>query len=67
MMTTSPSHQPAEQLLAKLTEQIARAIVLNPNQVQVNTASTESQIYIDLIVDPGDVGLMIGKRPQLKR
>jgi predicted RNA-binding protein YlqC (UPF0109 family) len=67
MMTTTPAHEPVAQLLAELAERIARAIVLKPDRVQVDLAVSELQIYINLVVDPDDMGLMIGRKGRVAK
>jgi predicted RNA-binding protein YlqC (UPF0109 family) len=67
MMTTTPTHEPVAQLLADLAERITLAIVLKPDRVQVDLAVSEVQIYISLVVDPDDMGLMIGRKGRVAK
>lgn len=67
MMTTTPAHEPVAQLLAELAERIARTIVLKPDRVQVDLAVSEVQIYISVVVDPDDMGLMIGRKGRVAK
>ena len=44
-----------------LVEQIARALVNNPDQVSITETSTESATVLELRVAPDDLGRVIGK------
>lgn len=45
----------------------SRTIVLKPDRVQVDLAVSEVQIYISLVVDPDDMGLMIGRKGRVAK
>jgi hypothetical protein len=47
--------------LKELTLQMARAVVNNPDRVQVEEVEGASMIVLELTVDPDDMGRIIGK------
>jgi len=48
--------------LQELVEMIAKALVDNPDDVQVSLLEGEQTSIIELKVDPGDLGKVIGKQ-----
>jgi predicted RNA-binding protein YlqC (UPF0109 family) len=49
----------------ELLEYLARALVDNPDAVEVTTVEGERSIILQLRVDPDDVGKVIGKRGRI--
>lgn len=48
--------------MKELIEQIAKAIVEKPEEVQVRAIEGEHAVVIELRVDPDDIGKVIGKQ-----
>jgi predicted RNA-binding protein YlqC (UPF0109 family) len=48
-------------ILKELTLQIARAVVVHPDRVQVEATGGTAMIVLELSVDPEDMGRIIGK------
>ena len=53
--------------MRELVEAIARALVDNPEQVQVQTVDGEQVTVLELRVHPSDVGKVIGKQGRTAR
>jgi predicted RNA-binding protein YlqC (UPF0109 family) len=53
--------------MKELVEVIARALVDDPAQVQVNEVHGESLTVLELRVGPGDLGKVIGKQGRTAR
>ncbi|HRF47700.1 MAG TPA: KH domain-containing protein [Anaerolineales bacterium] len=51
--------------MKELVEHIARALVDDPDQVQVTEVVTGADVLIELRVAPADMGRMIGKNGKL--
>ena len=54
-------------MLADLVERMAKALVDNPEQVQVTEMETENTLVIELNVAKEDVGKVIGKKGRTAR
>ena len=52
----------AENPMKELVEAIARALVDNPDQVQVRAVEGEQVTVLELRVDPNDLGKVIGRQ-----
>ena len=50
-----------------LVEQIAKALVDNPDKVQVNAIDGEQSMVLELRVDQSDLGKVIGKQGRTAR
>jgi predicted RNA-binding protein YlqC (UPF0109 family) len=48
-------------LLQELTSQMARAVVIHPDRVRVETTVGASMTILELSVDPEDMGRVIGR------
>ncbi len=46
---------------------LAKSLVDNPDQVQVNETENESAIVYELTVDPDDMGRVIGKHGKIAK
>ncbi|MGI6705419.1 MAG: KH domain-containing protein [Clostridia bacterium] len=53
--------------MGELVKMIARALVDNPEQVQVNEIEGEQSIIIELRVAPDDMGKVIGKQGRIAK
>ncbi len=53
--------------MRELIEQIAKALVDNPDQVKVNAIEGEQVTVLELRVDPSDLGKVIGKQGRTAR
>ncbi len=53
--------------MRELIEQIAKALVDNPDQVHVNAIEGEQVTVLELRVDPSDLGKVIGKQGRTAR
>ncbi len=53
--------------MRELIEQIAKALVDNPDQVKVNAVEGEQVTVLELRVDPSDLGKVIGKQGRTAR
>ena len=53
--------------LRALTEQIAKALVDQPDQVSVSQVESEQSTVLELTVAPGDLGRVIGKQGRTAR
>ncbi|MCH6552565.1 MAG: KH domain-containing protein [Candidatus Acidiferrales bacterium] len=53
--------------MRELIEQIAKALVDNPDQVHVNAVEGEQVTVLELRVDPSDLGKVIGKQGRTAR
>ena len=53
--------------MRELIEQIAKALVDNPDQVKVNAVEGEQITVLELRVDPSDLGKVIGKQGRTAR
>jgi uncharacterized protein len=53
--------------MRELVEAIAKALVDNPEQVQVQTVDGEQVTVLELRVHPSDVGKVIGKQGRTAR
>ncbi len=53
--------------MRELIEQIAKALVDNPDQVHVNAVEREQVTVLALRVDPSDLGKVIGKQGRTAR
>jgi hypothetical protein len=51
--------------MKELLEEIARALVDNPDQVQVRAIEGQQAIVLELRVHPSDVGKVIGTRGRM--
>jgi hypothetical protein len=51
--------------MKELLEEIARALVDNPDQVQVSAIEGQQAIVLELRVHPSDVGKVIGARGRM--
>ena len=54
-------------LIEELVGNIARALVDNPDEVQVNAVEGEQTTVVELRVDPEDLGKVIGKQGRTAR
>ena len=54
-------------LIEELVGNIARALVDNPDEVQVNAVEGEQTTVVELRVDPQDLGKVIGKQGRTAR
>jgi predicted RNA-binding protein YlqC (UPF0109 family) len=53
--------------MKELIEEIAKALVDNPDEVQVNTVEGEQVTVLELRVHPTDLGKVIGKQGRTAR
>ncbi len=53
--------------LRDMIEEIARSLVDNPDQVEVNEVQGEQTTVLELRVAPGDLGKVIGKQGRTAR
>ncbi len=53
--------------MKELIEYIAKNLVENPDAVEVNEIEGEKTTIIELAVDPGDIGRIIGKKGRTAR
>jgi len=53
--------------MRELVEMIARALVDNPEQVEVNQVEGEQSVIIELRVAPEDMGKVIGKQGRIAK
>jgi len=51
--------------MKELLEYLARALVDNPDRVEVTSVEGEKSIILQLRVDPDDVGKVIGKKGRI--
>ncbi len=56
--------EPTAHGLRELVEYIAKALVDDPDNVEVNLVESETSVIIELHVSPDDVGKVIGKGGQ---
>lgn len=54
-------------LMEELVLNIAKALVDNPDEVQVNAVEGEQTTVVELRVDPEDLGKVIGKQGRTAR
>mgnify|MGYP001212452246 FL=1 len=54
-------------LIKELVSNIAKALVDNPDDVQVNVVEGEQTTVVELRVDPDDLGKVIGKQGRTAR
>jgi hypothetical protein len=54
-------------LIEELVSNIAKALVDNPDDVQVNVVEGEQTTVVELRVDPDDLGKVIGKQGRTAR
>ncbi len=54
-------------LIEELVSNIAKALVDNPDEVQVNVVEGEQTTVVELRVDPDDLGKVIGKQGRTAR
>ena len=54
-------------LIEELVRNIARALVDNPDEVQVSVIEGEQTTVVELRVDPDDLGKVIGKQGRTAR
>jgi len=54
-------------LMEELVGNIAKALVDNPDEVQVNAVEGEQTTVVELRVDPQDLGKVIGKQGRTAR
>ena len=64
MLNHDPKQAVATQLKA-LTYQMVRAVVDNPDRVQVEDVGDAALIFLELDVAPGDIGRVIGKKGRI--
>ena len=50
-----------------LVETIAKALVENPDAVEVSETETDDSITVELRVDPSDMGKVIGKQGRIAK
>lgn len=55
------------QIMKELVEVIAKALVDNPDGVQVNEISGEQSVILELRVAPEDMGKVIGKQGRIAK
>lgn len=53
--------------MKELLEVVAKSLVDNPNQVQVNEIAGEQSIILELKVSPEDMGKVIGKQGRIAK
>lgn len=53
--------------MKELLEYLARALVDRPDEVRVNVIESEKSSILQLNVDPGDVGKVIGKQGRIAK
>jgi predicted RNA-binding protein YlqC (UPF0109 family) len=53
--------------MKELVEKIAKALVDNPDMVQVNEVAGEQSIILELKVAPEDMGKVIGKQGRIAK
>ncbi|SLK17288.1 hypothetical protein CCH01_12210 [Clostridium chauvoei JF4335] len=53
--------------MKELVEVIAKSLVDNPNEVQVNEIQGEQSIILELKVAPADMGKVIGKQGRIAK
>lgn len=53
--------------MKKLVEVLAKNLVDNPDQVQVDEIETERSIVLEVRVAPGDMGKVIGKQGRVAK
>lgn len=53
--------------MKELVEVIAKALVENPDKVEVNEKETDHTIIVELSVDPSDMGKVIGKQGRIAK
>lgn len=51
--------------MKELLEYLARALVDNPDKVEVTVVEGEKSVILQLRVDPADVGKVIGKKGRI--
>jgi hypothetical protein len=51
----------------KLVEMIARSLVDNPDEVQVNETENDTSVLLELRVAPDDMGKVIGKQGKIAK
>lgn len=54
-------------MMKELVEVIAKALVDNPDSVQVNEISGEQSVILELRVAPEDMGKVIGKQGRIAK
>ncbi|MDI3521956.1 MAG: uncharacterized protein PWR31_835 [Bacillota bacterium] len=54
-------------LMRELLEVVARALVNNPDAVQVNEVQGETSVILELKVAPDDMGKVIGKQGRIAK
>jgi predicted RNA-binding protein YlqC (UPF0109 family) len=53
--------------MKELVEVIAKALVENPDKVEVTEKETDHTIIVELRVDPSDMGKVIGKQGRIAK
>ncbi len=53
--------------MKELVEVIAKALVENPDKVEVNEKENDHTIIVELRVDPSDMGKVIGKQGRIAK
>ncbi|MCR5396397.1 MAG: KH domain-containing protein [Lachnospiraceae bacterium] len=53
--------------MKELVEVIAKALVENPDQVEVSEKESDRAIVVELRVAPGDMGKVIGKQGRIAK
>lgn len=53
--------------MKELLEVVAKSLVDNPNEVQVNEIAGEQSIILELKVSPEDMGKVIGKQGRIAK
>lgn len=53
--------------MKELVEVIAKALVDNPDAVKVTEEEKDGEIYMELSVDPADMGKVIGKQGRIAK
>ena len=67
LVTFPDDSVPVEGQMKELIEAIAKALVDNPDQVQVRTVEGEQVTVLELRVHPSDLGKVIGKQGRTAR
>ncbi|MDD4802159.1 MAG: KH domain-containing protein [Syntrophomonas sp.] len=53
--------------MKKIVEMIARSLVDEPDEVQVNVTENETSVLLELRVAPDDMGKVIGKQGKIAK
>ncbi len=51
--------------MKELVEVIAKALVNNPDQIEVTESEEDGEVRLELTVDPSDMGKVIGKQGRI--